>query len=221
MPLTVTVPPVPPDYYAFKAFYRMWAKKARWFRMWSEITQQSQEEAAGFPTYDTWLYITHIGQHGGSSPPRKEEAAAEAFDVSRTFYLERQARLCAEKARRVARYAEIADSGVDVKRRQESERVRFVLQEMGDSDYSEYDSDGRNSGLAARVKREAVFVKSRASYDDGYTLRAVYKGSAATTRDQLARYCASLRDSDSVSDSDSDNDYDISFGGLRIARCDQ
>ena len=148
MPLTVTVPP---DYYAIKAFYRMWAnkafyrmwaKKARWFRMWSEITQQSQEEAAGFPTYDTWLYITHIGQHGGSSPPRKEEAAAEAFDVSRTFYLERQARLCAEKTRRVARYTEIADSGVDVKRRQESERVRFVLQEMGDSDYSEYDSDG-------------------------------------------------------------------------------
>ena len=158
MPLTVTVPP---DYYAIKAFYRMWAKKARWFRMWSEITQQSQEEAAGFPTYDTWLYITHIGQHGGSSPPRKEEAAAEAFDVSRTFYLERQARLCAEKTRRVARYAEIADSGVDdVAHALERERMMFVDQQAGDSDYSDCDEDGRNNGLAARVAREALFMES-------------------------------------------------------------
>ena len=122
---------MPPDIVP-NAYNRMYAKKSRWFLMWLEITQKS-----------------------------KEEAAAEAFVVSRTFYLERQARLCAEKTRRVARYTEIADSGVDVKRRQESERVRFVLQEMGDSDYSEYDSDGSNHGLAARRAREALFMESR------------------------------------------------------------
>ena len=133
MPLTITVPPVPPDYVTLKAFYRMYAKKTRWFRMWLEITQKS-----------------------------KEEAAAEAFDVSRTFYLERQARLCAEKTRRVARYAEIADSGVDdVAHALERERMMFVDQQAGDSDYSDCDEDGRNNGLAARVAREALFMESR------------------------------------------------------------
>ena len=59
---------------------------------------------------------------------------------------------------------------MDVKRRQERERVRFVLQEMGDSDYSEYDSDGNNHGLAARRAREAVFMESREAREASFAL---------------------------------------------------
>ena len=122
---------VPPDIVP-NAYNHMLAKPYRFFFLWKELTQKPNEVAA-----------------------------AEAFVVSRTFYLDRQARRCAEKARRVARYAEIADSGVDdVAHALERERMMFVDQQAGDSDYSDCDEDGRNNGLAARVAREALFMES-------------------------------------------------------------
>ena len=83
------------------------------------------------------------------------------FLLSRKHFLERQARVRATTEQAIARYAEIADSGVaDVAHAQERERIRFVDQQAGDSDYSDCDEDGRNNGLAARVAREALFMES-------------------------------------------------------------
>ena len=130
---------MPPDIVP-NAYNRMYAKQFRFFLTWKEITQKP-----------------------------KEEAAAEAFFLARSFFLERQARVRATTEQAIARYAEIADNGVTargawrtrVAHALERERIRFVLQEMGDSDYSDYDEDGRNKGLAARVAREALFMESR------------------------------------------------------------
>ena len=43
----------------------------------------------------------------------------------------------------------------------ERERIRFVDQQVGDSDYSDYDSDGGKNRYLARMAREALFMESR------------------------------------------------------------
>ena len=48
----------------------------------------------------------------------------------------------------------------DVAHAQERERIRFVDQQVGDSDYSDYDSDGGKNRYLARMAREALFVDS-------------------------------------------------------------
>ena len=81
--------------------------------------------------------------------------------LARSFFLERQARISERNAEFRERQRQIADSGVaDVAHAQERERIRFVDQQAGDSDYSDCDEDGRNNGLAARVAREALFMES-------------------------------------------------------------
>ena len=52
----------------------------------------------------------------------------------------------------------------DVAHALERERMMFVDQQAGDSDYSDCDEDGRNNGLAARVAREALFMESVALF---------------------------------------------------------
>ena len=87
---------------------------------------------------------------------------AQKVVLARNYFLERQARVCAKTEQKLARYAEIADSGVDdVAHALERERMMFVDQQAGDSDYSDCDEDGNNHGLAARVAHEALFMESR------------------------------------------------------------
>ena len=102
-----------------------------------------------------------------------KEAAAAAFVLARSCFLERQARVCAKTEQKLARYAEIADSGVaDVAHAQERERIRFVDQQVGDSDYSDYDSDGGKNRYYARMAREELFMESVAG-----TREALFKES--------------------------------------------
>ena len=140
-----------------------------------------------------------------------KEAAAAAFVLARSCFLERQARVCAKTEQKLARYAEIADSGVaDVAHAQERERIRFVDQQVGDSDYSDYDSDGGKNRYLARIAREALFMESR-DFEVNWAREALFMesplGSGIYHMAYTHTYGEDRRQRNMGSD-DSDSDYD-------------